>query len=314
MFKDKVRIKILAGRGGNGVVRFDIDRHPQGGMGGDGGDVYLEGNLGLWDLSKFNHENIYRAENGDHGGAKNMTGKKGDDLVLRVPLATVVYSESGEKILEVTDTKKYLLAKGGRGGLGNFYFRNRGFHALNKFTEGTIGQSFWAKFEMELMSDIMFIGLPNAGKSSALKNLTNADAKVASYAFTTLYPQLGRMGNVTLMDLPGLIEGTYMGKGLGTSFVKHTKRSKSIAHFLSLEEEDLVSSYKTVRLELENLDKRLISLPELLVLTKSDLFDESFIKNAKANLFKLNKNIEVISVHNPKSLDNLKLKLEKLIK
>lgn len=315
MFKDRVRIKISAGRGGNGVVRFDIDHHPQGGNGGDGGDVYLEGVLGLWDLTKFNHENHYKAEDGDHGGANNKTGAKGSDLILKVPIATVIYnSETNEKVIEITDTKKYLILQGGRGGLGNHYFRKRGFHALEKWTEGMKGQSFFAKFELELMSDIIFIGLPNAGKSSALKNLTNADAKVAPYAFTTLYPQLGRMGNVTLMDLPGLIEGTYEGKGLGKGFVKHTKRSKAIAHFISLENEDLLKSYKTIREELKNLDERLIEMPELIVLTKADIFDKEIVAKAVRTLSNVNKNITIMSVHQEESLKDLRLKLEELLR
>lgn len=312
MFKDKVRLKIKAGHGGGGKVSFDRTMRPTGGNGGKGGDVYLVGDPGLFDLSNFKPEVEYTAKNGEPGGKNQATGASGADLVLRVPLVTIVYDEENNKLAEITASKQpVLFLQGGVGGLGNHFFRQRGREARRKYTSGRPGAEFRGRFELELKSEVIFIGLPNAGKSSLLKELTNAAAKVAPYAFTTLAPQLGQLEDITLMDLPGLIEGTAAGKGLGSGFLKHTRRTKLLAHFISLEE-DITKAYQTVRSELTALDSALAAKPEIIILTKADLVDQTKIKQAQTQLSKLTSpdtKVLVTSAYDYDSLEQLKQKL-----
>lgn len=319
MFKDKVKIKIKAGHGGGGKVGFDRTMRPNGGDGGDGGDVYVVGDQGLYDLGSFHRELWYKADNGEHGGGNQATGAKGKDLFLRVPLVTTFYDQDGETVIVVDKhNEPQLLLKGGVGGLGNYYFRKHGRQNRRKHTPGRDGEELFATLELELASDIIFIGLPNAGKSSILRELTNADAKVASYAFTTLMPQLGRLDDVTLMDLPGLIEGTAEGKGLGTGFVRHTRRSKVVAHFISLEG-DVVEAYRTIRRELKQVDPNLAAKPELIVLTKTDLSSVEQISQA-ISVLKKEKDIKIAkteimttSAYDLESLQTLATKLKQMV-
>lgn len=307
MFKDLVKIKITSGKGGSGSVNFDITKRPSGGTGGNGGNVYLVGSSHIYDLTPFKMNLHYKAENGERGSKNNQTGKNGEDLILKVPLATCIYDENGQFVECIEkDGEKKLLLKGGLGGHGNFYYRKGGVATLDKHQPGQEGEILFATLELELMSDIIFIGFPNAGKSSVLKELTNADAKVAPYEFTTINPQLGRMDDLVLMDLPGLIEGTYEGRGLGTKFVRHTVRSKAVAHFVSLESEDVVKTYKLIREELKNISVDLYEKPEIIVLTKSDLVSEKEIKKAVTALKKFNKNIVISSAYNFDQLEELK--------
>lgn len=319
MFKDKVKIKIKAGHGGSGKVGFDRTMRPNGGDGGNGGDVYVIGDQGLYDLGNFRPELWYKADNGEHGRGNQATGAKGKDLFLRVPLVTTIYNQEGEVVIVVDKhNEPQLLLKGGVGGLGNYYFRNHGRQNRRKHTTGRDGEELHAALELELACDIIFIGLPNAGKSSILRELTNANAKVASYAFTTLMPQLGRLDDVTLMDLPGLIEGTAEGKGLGTSFVRHTRRSKVVAHFISLEG-DVVEAYRTIRRELKQVDPNLAAKPELIVLTKTDLSSTDKISQAVSVLQK-EKDVKIAkteivttSAYDLESLQTLAQKLKQLV-
>jgi len=318
MFKDKTKVKFIAGRGGNGQVSFGLNYRPMGGNAGNGGDVYLIGDAKLYDFKYIKNDYVFSAENGEHGGNNGITGADGKDLVFKVPLTTNVYDLNNNLIFTIeTDGEKKLLAKGSRGGLGNQHFRKGGFLTLRKHTNGLAGEELEIIIELELLSDIIFIGLPNAGKSSILKSLTNADAKIASYAFTTIDPQLGRMDGLTLMDLPGLIEGTFEGKGLGTKFAKHTRKARLAAHFVSLENEDLFEAYNTIRKELKNIDEDLYNKPELVILTKHDVFDDPKKLDAKVKEFKkkLGKGKEVIvtSVIDDESLEKLKEKFKLML-
>lgn len=307
MFRDRIRLKLKAGDGGSGKVAFGPHHLPMGGSGGNGGNVYLRGSNSIYDFTVFKPDFNYIAENGKAGGIKNLTGRNGQDLILRVPLATKVFDSKGKLVMTIDrhDQQELLLA-GGIGGLGNWYFRRGGIALKDNFQPGKPGQQLDANLELQLQSDIIFLGLPNAGKSSILNSLTNADGKVAAYPFTTVIPQLGRMGEITLMDLPGLIEHTADGKGLGTDFVKHTKSAKVVAHFVSLESVDPIADYQLIRREIEAIDTVLAAKPEIIILTKSDLIPAADLP-AKLKMFKkFSKTVTVVSTFDLDSLDSLR--------
>jgi GTP-binding protein len=314
MFKDLAKIKVRAGKGGDGHVSFNgAKRYPNGGDGGKGGDVYLEGTINLYDLSFIKADTLFQAENAENGKTNNLQGADGKDLVIKVPLTTVVMDLDKKPFMSITKPgEKKLLLKGGTGGLGNYVFRSEGVDSLNKFTSGKAGQEQQVILQLELYSDILFIGFPNAGKSSILNELTNADSKVAAYAFTTTIPHLGRMDGVTLMDLPGLIEGTFQGKGLGTSFVKHTKWAQYVAHFVSTENENVTEAYQTMRNELKAIDEDLFKKNEIIVLTKSDLVDKKSLEEKKKKLEKFGK-VVVASAYDFDSIENLNKEFKKLL-
>jgi GTP-binding protein len=286
MIKDTIEVRISAGDGGNGGVKFSkgVKKFPTGGDGGRGGDIYVVGSTDLQDLRSFDDKEMLMAESGVPGGINQQNGADGNDMTIKVPVVTEIYDPNG-KLMHVVKklNQPYLLLRGGEGGLGNYFFR-RGFEGrFDHSTKGKKGERFNATLKFKLVADIVFIGFPNAGKSSLLNALTRANVKVGSYAFTTINPHLGRMNDITLMDLPGLIEGTSEGKGLGPGFLQHTHYSKVVAHFLSLESDDLLRDYNTMREELKNLDPKLLEKKEILLLTKSDEFTpEEIAKKAES--------------------------------
>lgn len=308
MFRDKMQIRVKAGDGGDGIVSMGPFKKSDGGEGGNGGNFYLIGTNSRYDLRHLRHDNIYKAENGVRGGKNNLTGANGEDYLMPVPLATVVYDENGEVLGEVTgDQEKLLLFEGGRGGKGNYAFRgSREYGNWNKFTYGEKVPEHSIKLELQLESDVIFIGFPNAGKSTILNELTNADAKIAPYAFTTIDPQKGRLDEYTLLDLPGLIEGTYEGKGLGTKFVKHTRRTRFVAHFVSFENEDMIDTYKRMREELKHIDEELFNRPELIILSKNDVADSKRIKEMEKKFSKFSKNVISTNFLENEEVDKLK--------
>jgi len=317
MLTDKIRINITAGKGGNGGIYFEINGKPNGGIGGNGGDVFIQGTVNMHDYSKYSSTLNYVAEDGKLGSHNNRNGKKGEDFTLYVPLKTIVKDLEGNVLLEITqDKQKELLAKGGRGGLGNHYFRKGQVATLRKTTPGRKGENKKLFFELELQSDIIFIGLPNAGKSSTLNAMSNAAVKVAPYPFTTLVPNLASCNGMILMDLPGLIEGTAQGKGLGTNFMKHAKSAKLIAHFISLESKDIINDYKLIRNELKDINEKLLTLPEIIILNKKDIMSENEQKeNLKKIKESLNKDVILASTFDYDGIKKLiKLFKEKLSK
>ena len=288
-FVDEASIHVIAGKGGDGSASFRREKYipfggPDGGDGGDGGSVYLEGDSGLNTLVDFRHRRIYKAEKGVQGKGQQKYGKKGEDIYIRVPLGTIVVDELNEVELgDVTEHGQHLLvARGGRGGLGNVHFKSSTNRAPRKFTPGEQGEDIQLHLEMKVLADIGLLGFPNAGKSTLISAVSAARPKVADYPFTTLYPNLGvvRVGidsSFVIADIPGLIEGAAEGAGLGVQFLKHLQRTKLLLHLVEIAPLDEVAPEDAVRQlaqELVNFDRELGTKPRWLVFTKSDVLEK----------------------------------------
>lgn len=317
MIIDDVKISVTAGHGGRGLVTFcktKMSLGPTGGSGGNGGSVYLQGVSDLGALRQFRFKKDNRAENGEHGKSQLNDGYDADDLTLLVPVGTVVHNLTTKKYAEITKIgQKLLIAKGGRGGKGNYLFRSATNTSPKQFQEGKPGQSFEFRLELKMIADVGFVGLPNVGKSSLLNELTNANSKVANYPFTTLEPNLGVYYDLILADLPGLIEGASTGKGLGIKFLRHVERTKVLFHFVSCESEDPVEDYKSVRKELENYNKELLDKPEYIFLSKSDTATPEITSKLQDKFRKMGKEVNVISIIDAESIESVKKILNRLI-
>ena len=306
-FLDQVKIYIKAGNGGDGSPSFRREKFiefggPDGGDGGKGGSVILKAERNLNTLIDFRYQQHHKAKRGNNGSGQNRTGKSGDDLILKVPLGTQVFEEDNKTLIYDFKSQKeeFLVASGGKGGFGNTRFKSSTNRAPKKFTKGGQGEEFWIWLQLKTIADIGIIGLPNAGKSSLLASMTSANPKIANYKFTTINPNLGVASyddkEVTLADIPGLIEGAHTGTGLGIKFLKHIERCKTLLHLIDITEDDLFISYNQVRKELSKYSKDLIKKKEIVVLNKTDLIDEEEKKEKIKKLKnKLKKN------HSPKT-------------
>lgn len=316
MLIDDVTIKVRAGNGGRGKVAFNSNMNslgPTGADGGHGGSVYFQGATDLNGLAQFRNKKEIKTEDGGNGRAQFKDGVDGQDLIIKVPVGTVIHNLDKGSVEEIiTTSDRVLIAGGGRGGIGNFKFRSATNTSPRQFKEGKPGEVFTIRLELKLIADVGLIGLPNAGKSSLLNMLTNAKSKVANYPFTTLEPNLGVYYELILADIPGLIEGASDGRGLGVKFLKHIERTKILFHLLSAESENLLADYAVIRKELEKYSRLLAEKPEHLFLTKSDLVSPEDLKTKLAVLKKINKNFKVISIYNQDALTEVKNLLNKI--
>lgn len=320
-FIDEITLHLKAGRGGHGVVRWLHERGrelagPSGGNGGRGGDVYVQAIRDLAILNSYKNKKDFEAGKGEDGFRDSMHGKDGDDFTLKLPIGSIITdSRTGFKINLVTDGEKIKVLKGGSGGLGNEHFKASTNTSPQESTSGRDGEEADFHIELELVADAGFVGLPNAGKSSLLNALTNARAKVGSYAFTTLEPNLGALpGGYIIADIPGLIEGASEGKGLGHKFLRHIKRTHHIFHLVSLENEDVLSAYKTVHGELKQYGQGLDEKDETILLTKTDVVDSSTVLEAEKKLKKINKDILTVSILDDASVKKLSEEIVKRLK
>lgn len=309
---DSAKIVIKAGDGGDGVAHFRREKFspkggPDGGDGGDGGDIYIEVDKNLSTLSNFAHKKKYMAEKGRPGMGALRSGKAGEDLVIKVPLGTLIKFEDdrGKIVLDIDDASmRELVARGGRGGIGNNHFKSSSNQTPREFTEGVKGEKFELELELKLLADIGLVGLPNTGKSTLLSVLTKARPKIADYEFTTLEPNLGVMPiqdrSLVLADIPGLIEGASKGKGLGIQFLRHVERTSVLVHLvvanegLTLRRGKPYSDYETIRKELKEFGNGLSEKKEIVVLNKIDLIDDKKVDEI-VEFFK-EKGVEILPI------------------
>ena len=317
-FLDQAKIYIKAGNGGSGSASFRREKFiefggPDGGDGGNGGSVIIESERNLNTLIDFRYSQHFKAQHGSPGSKRNRTGANGNDLILKVPLGTQIFEEDNNTLIYdfTKNREKYVVASGGKGGLGNVRFKSSTNRAPRKKTKGKLGEEFWIWLQLKVIADVGIIGKPNAGKSSLLSALTRARPKVAPYPFTTVNPNLGvayyDRKETTLADIPGLLEGAHKGIGLGDKFLRHIERCKVLLHLIDLSEDNLVKSYKEINNELYAYDKNLIKKKEIIFFNKSDLYKNEEIKK-KLNDFKkkIKKKYEIISVFSKNDIEKTK--------
>ncbi len=339
-FIDEMTIHAEAGRGGSGVVRWRQEKFisrggPAGGDGGRGGNFYVVAVRDVHILSKYKTKKKFEAGVGEDGGNKSLHGKNGEDMLLELPVGTIITNiGTDEKWQLEEEGQKILLLKGGYGGYGNEHFKSSTNVSPQEFNVGGEGEVGDFHIELELFADMGLVGLPNAGKSSLLNVITNSKAKVGDYAFTTLDPNLGEFYGYIIADIPGIIEGASSGKGLGVKFLRHIKRTKMLAHLVSFDpegkqasdgarnEDYMMKRYKEVRKELEKYDKEnklgtegLANKDEIIILTKTDVIeDKKFITKKVKEFQKLKKPVFVLSLYDDESIKNLGDELAKILK
>ena len=324
-FLDQVKIFVKAGNGGSGSASMRREKFieyggPDGGNGGKGASIILKAERNLNTLVDYRYTQHFKAEKGENGKGKNKTGKTGKDLILKVPIGTQILEEDNKTLLFdfKNEKEEFVVAIGGRGGLGNTNFKSSTNRAPRKFTKGTMGEEFWIWLQLKTIADVGIIGLPNAGKSSLLAAITNATPKIANYKFTTLNPNLGVAiydnKEITIADIPGLIEGAHIGVGLGIKFLKHIERCKTLLHLIDITEENIENLYKQVRNELGKYSKDLLKKDELIVFNKIDLIDKNKLKEKKDKFSKKTKNeVLTISTFDKPSVIKFKSKLIKYV-
>lgn len=304
-FCDKTTIQCFAGKGGNGASHFRREKYvahggPDGGDGGHGGNIIFIADENINTLIEFHTKKIFKAEEGQNGAKSHMRGKDGENLILKVPVGTIVYLEPDH--LPVVDLKEKgqieIIVRGGRGGMGNAHFKSSTNQAPTIAEIGEDGETKSLTLELQLVADVGIIGIPSAGKSTLISRISNAKPKIADYPFTTLIPNLGVVDmkkydrsindSFVIADIPGLIEGAHEGKGLGYEFLRHISRTALIVHLLDLTSEDLIKDYKTINKELEAYNPLLVNKAQVVVLNKTDVALEEDIKKLEKALIKTN--------------------------
>jgi len=310
MFIDEADILVQGGHGGAGIVSFGktMGSGPDGGNGGRGGDIYFSAVSDITLLVQFTQQTAFEAGFGRPGGKNLKSGKDGVELEIKLPVGTTVIDKKTKEILFEMENigQRELICKGGKGGRGNYEFRNPR-RTTPKFAQpGLPGEKKEITLILKLIADFGLIGLPNAGKSSLLNELTNTQVKTAAYAFTTLTPNLGVFKGKVIADIPGLIEGASAGRGLGVSFLKHIEKVGVLLHCISSETADPEADYKTIREELENYNEELLKKPEIILITKSDLTDPKTIEKIYKKLKNKAKKVLNVSIHDWESIEELK--------
>jgi len=317
-FLDQAKIYIKAGDGGAGSASFRREKYiefggPDGGDGGNGGSVILESEGNLNTLIDFRYRQHFKAETGKSGSKKNKTGASGEDLILKVPVGTQIYEEDNNTLIyDLTKNKeKFVVATGGKGGLGNTRFKSSTNRTPRKKTNGKKGEEFWIWLQLKVIADVGIIGLPNAGKSSFLSKCTKAKPKIANYPFTTINPNLGVLNinhkEIVLADIPGLIEGSHKGIGLGDKFLRHIERCKTLIHLIDISEKDILGNYLKIKSELSKYDKKILKKTEIIIFNKLDLIDmDSITKKLENFRKKIKKNFEVTSLLSGQNFEKIK--------
>ena len=320
-FLDQVKIFVKAGTGGSGSASMRREKFiefggPDGGNGGKGASIIIKSERNLNTLIDYRYTQHFKAERGQDGMSKNKSGKSGKNLYLRVPIGTQLLEEDNKTLLFdfKLEKEEFVVANGGRGGLGNTNFKTSTNRAPRKFTKGQEGEEFWIWLQLKTIADIGIIGLPNAGKSSLLAAVTNANPKIANYKFTTINPNLGVAEyddkEITIADIPGLIEGAHKGTGLGIKFLKHIERCKTLIHMIDITDKNLESSYKQIKNEISKYSKELLKKKEIIILNKTDLIEKEMVEKIKKK-FSKNKKCDVLTLStlDKKSVSKIKAKL-----
>ena len=317
-FLDQAKIYIKAGNGGSGSASFRREKYiefggPDGGDGGNGGSIIVEAERNLNTLIDFRYRQHFKAESGKPGSKKNQTGGSGENLILKVPIGTQLYEEDNNTLIyDLTKNKeKFVVATGGKGGLGNTRFKSSTNRTPRKKTDGKKGEEFWIWLQLKVIADVGIIGLPNAGKSSFLSKCTRARPKIANYPFTTLNPNLGVLNmnhkEIVLADIPGLIEGSHKGVGLGDKFLRHIERCKTLIHLIDISEKDILGNYLKIRNELSKYDKKILKKKEIIIFNKLDLVDmRSISEKLKIFKSKIKKSYEITSLISNENFEKIK--------
>tara|TARA_Y100000817_G_C16848132_1_gene540926 strand:- start:1153 stop:2136 length:984 start_codon:yes stop_codon:yes gene_type:complete len=317
-FLDQAKIYIKAGNGGSGSASFRREKYiefggPDGGDGGEGGSIILEAERNLNTLIDFRYRQHFKADSGKSGSKKNKTGGSGKDLVLKVPIGTQIYEEDNNILIYdfTKNGEKFVVATGGKGGLGNTRFKSSTNRAPKRKTEGKKGEEFWIWLQLKVIADVGIIGLPNAGKSSFLSKCTRARPKIANYPFTTINPNLGVLQinhrEIVLADIPGLIEGSHKGIGLGDKFLRHIERCNTLIHLIDISENDILGNYLKIRNELSKYDKKILKKKEIIIFNKLDLVNIATV-NEKLKKFRnrVKKKYEITSLISNYNFEKIK--------